>query len=89
MKVGDTVCSWDFPHDDSTYVIGKIVAIEEWEHCEFNCGLPHVHIMVTHDSWAERNLVGEMVYPVHPESGALGFHEGGKASRIKIIEVNE
>ena len=86
MNVGDTVRSYDFPWDDSTYVSGVIVAIEEWEHCEFNCGLPHVHIRVMYDSWTRRNLVGQMVYPVHPESGALGGFEGGKASRIEVLK---
>ena len=87
IQVGDRVRSYDFPHDDQCYIEGVVIAIEEWEHCEFNCGLPHVHIRVDYDSFnIDRGLIGEMVYPVHPESGALGFHEGGKASRIEILD---
>ena len=87
IKVGDRVRSYDFPHNDEIYIEGEVIAIKEWEHCEFNCGLPHVHIRVDLDTWPDyqRNLVGCMVYPVHPESGAIGFHYEGKASKIEVI----
>jgi len=89
IKVGDIVRSYDFPREDRFYVEGIVREISEWEHCEFRCGLDHIHIEVILDTCipaGEPNApIREWVFPVHPDSGALGFHEGGKASRVEVV----
>jgi len=89
IKVGDLVRSYDFPRCDDYYVEGTVREISEWEHCEFNCGLDHIHIEVILDTCVNSEEpdapIREWVYPVHPDSGAMGFHEGGKASRVVKI----
>lgn len=87
IEVGDRVRSYDFPFDDEIYVEGIVQSIEEWEHCEFNCGLPHIAILVDIDTFPEGpSRIGEIVYPVDPWSGAMGFFPpNGNASRVEVI----
>ena len=86
FKIGDRVRSYDFPLDDEHYIEGVVKHVGVWEHCEFKCSYPHLHILVDRDTLGDR--VGEMVYPVHPSSEALGFFTGRRASRIEIVYQN-
>ena len=84
IEIGDRVRSYDFPFNDDCYIEGVVVSIEPWEHC--SCDQPHVSILVDVDTFEERNLVGEMVYPVAPSSNAVGFFPpNGLPSRIEIV----
>ena len=85
IQVGDRVRSYDFPFNDDIYVEGIVQSIEEWEAC--GCGLPHIAILVDLDTFPEGpSRIGDIVYPVDPFSGALGFFPpNGLASRVELI----
>ena len=53
FQVGQRIRSYDFPHNRDAYVEGIIREIGPWEHCEFQCGHPHLHIEVTLDTFPE------------------------------------
>lgn len=88
IKVGDYVRSYDFPFDDESYIEGTVMEVSIWEHCEFQCGLPHIHILVEIDTFSDR--VGDMAYPVCPNSGAHGFFPpDGAASKVIKVKKHE
>ena len=90
IKVGDIVRSYDFPRTEEYYVEGIVRKIAPWEHCEFKCGLDHIHIEVILDTCVNSKEMGweirKWVFPVHPDSGAIGFMFDGKASRVEVVE---
>ena len=53
FEVGQRIRSYDFPGNLDSYIEGVIREIGPWEHCEFRCGQPHLHIEVTLDTFPE------------------------------------